>query len=228
VEVLTAQQSPGPDSGRNTGSHPGADSDSEIRPAVAEAVSTAISALVTAAVTQAFREEWGRVVATLIRVTGDWDLAEECAQEAFAVALTQWQSDGIPRRPGAWLTTVARRTALNRLRRSSTETVKLREVAVTTEPPAIQPWGDDDIPDDRLRLIFTCAHPALPLAARVALTLRTLAGLTTAEIARAFLVPEPTRRSAWSAPSRRSASPASPMRCRSARRSPPGSTACSR
>jgi len=192
VEVLTAQQSPGPDSGRNTGSHPGADSDSEIRPAVAEAVSTAISALVTAAVTQAFREEWGRVVATLIRVTGDWDLAEECAQEAFAVALTQWQSDGIPRRPGAWLTLVARRTALNRLRRSSTETVKLREVAVTTEPPAIQPWGDDDIPDDRLRLIFTCAHPALPLEARVALTLRTLAGLTTAEIARAFLVPEPT------------------------------------
>ena len=127
-----------------------------------------------------------------IRLTGDWDLAEECSQEAFALALKQWPSDGVPRRPGAWLTTVARRTALNRIRRASTEAVKLQEVAMTTAPPGPADSEEEDIPDDRLRLIFTCAHPALALEARVALTLRTLAGLTTAEIARAFLVPEPT------------------------------------
>jgi RNA polymerase sigma-70 factor (ECF subfamily) len=108
-------QETGPDSGTGTGA--------------------TVTAAVTEAVTAAFREEWGREVATMIRVTGDWDLAEECAQEAFAVALKQWQSDGIPVRPGAWLTTVARRTALNRLRRSSTEEVKLQEVAMTPAPP---------------------------------------------------------------------------------------------
>ena len=144
------------------------------------------------AVAAAFREEWGRVVAALIGMTGDWDLAEECAQEAFASALKAWPRDGVPRRPGAWLTTVARNRALDRLRRSAAEAVKLREVA--TLAPADNPGQDDDsgIRDDRLRLMFTCCHPALPLEARVALTLRTLAGLTTAEIARAFLVPEAT------------------------------------
>jgi len=147
-----------------------------------------------AAVTEAFREEWGRVVAALIGMTGDWDLAEECAQDAFAQALKTWARDGVPRRPGAWLTTVARNRALDRLRRGAAETAKLREAATLslTEDPG--PAGDDDsgIRDDRLRLMFTCCHPALPLEARVALTLRTLAGLTTAEIARAFLVPEQT------------------------------------
>jgi RNA polymerase sigma-70 factor, ECF subfamily len=144
------------------------------------------------AVAEAFREEWGRVVAALIGMTGDWDLAEECAQEAFASALKAWPRDGVPRRPGAWLTTVARNRALDRLRRSAAEAAKLREVA--TLAPAGDPGQDDDsgIRDDRLRLMFTCCHPALPLEARVALTLRTLAGLTTAEIARAFLVPEAT------------------------------------
>ena len=144
------------------------------------------------AVAEAFREEWGRVVAALIGMTGDWDLAEECAQEAFASALKAWPRDGVPRRPGAWLTTVARNRALDRLRRSAAEAAKLREVAALA--PADDPGRDDDsgIRDDRLRLMFTCCHPALPLEARVALTLRTLAGLTTAEIARAFLVPEPT------------------------------------
>ena len=144
------------------------------------------------AVAAAFREEWGRVVAALIGMTGDWDLAEECAQEAFASALKAWPRDGVPRRPGAWLTTVARNRALDRLRRSAAEAVKLREVAALA--PADDPGQDDDsgIRDDRLRLMFTCCHPALPLEARVALTLRTLAGLTTAEIARAFLVPEAT------------------------------------
>jgi len=133
-------------------------------------------------------------VAALIGMTGDWDLAEECAQDAFAQALKTWARDGVPRRPGAWLTTVARNRALDRLRRGAAETAKLREAATLslTEDPG--PAGDDDsgIRDDRLRLIFTCCHPALPLEARVALTLRTLAGLTTAEIARAFLVPEQT------------------------------------
>jgi RNA polymerase sigma-70 factor, ECF subfamily len=145
-----------------------------------------------AAVAGAFRQEWGRVVAALIGMTGDWDLAEECAQDAFAQALKTWPRDGVPRRPGAWLTTVARNRALDRLRRGATETARLREAAALSIPA--DPYSDDDsgIADDRLRLIFTCCHPALALEARVALTLRTLAGLTTAEIARAFMVSEET------------------------------------
>ncbi|MEU9839636.1 sigma-70 family RNA polymerase sigma factor [Actinomadura sp. NPDC048032] len=141
------------------------------------------------AVAAAFREEWGRVVATLIRMTGDWDLAEECAQEAFARALERWPDDGVPRRPGAWLTTTARNHALNRIRRGATETAKLRELgAMADAEEGPDPGGP---PDDRLRLVFTCCHPALPVEARVALTLRTVLGLTTGEIARAFLVAEP-------------------------------------
>jgi RNA polymerase sigma-70 factor, ECF subfamily len=152
-----------------------------------------VSRDVEAAVADAFRSEWGRVVATLIRMTGDWDLAEECVQDAFAVALERWARDGVPRRPGAWLTTTARNRALDRLRRGSTEAAKLKEVAMLSHAGGPDDDGDDgSVRDDRLRLIFTCCHPALPLEARVALTLRTLAGLTTAEIARAFLVPEPT------------------------------------
>ncbi len=149
------------------------------------------------AVAVAFREEWGQVVATLIRVTGDWDLAEECAQDAFAQALDRWRRDGVPRRPGAWLTTTARNRALDVLRREAVGAAKLREVAVLArDEPSYEPEdgsGDGSgVQDDRLRLIFTCCHPALPIEARVALTLRTLAGLTTPEIARAFLVPEAT------------------------------------
>jgi RNA polymerase sigma-70 factor (ECF subfamily) len=150
------------------------------------------------AVAAAFRDEWGRIVATVIRTTGDWDLAEECAQDAFARALERWPVDGVPRNPGAWLTTTARNRAIDRLRRASVGARKLEEVAAVSErgeEREIRREVDDDgsgIVDDRLRLIFTCCHPALPLEARVALTLRTLAGLTTAEIARAFLVPEPT------------------------------------
>jgi RNA polymerase sigma-70 factor, ECF subfamily len=146
------------------------------------------------AVAEAYRREWGRVVATLIATTGDWDLAEECAQDAFAQASARWPRDGVPRNPGAWLTTVARNRALDRLRRARTEAAKLRELAAMSQiDQRLDPPGEaGDIPDDRLRLIFTCCHPALPLDARVALTLRTLAGLTTAEIARAFLVPEAT------------------------------------
>ena len=149
---------------------------------------------VEAAVAKAFREEWGRIVATLIRTTGDWDLAEECAQEAFARALETWPRDGIPRRPGAWLTTTARNRALDRLRRKTTGAAKLQEVALVShsDEPGYDANDESGIRDDRLRLIFTCCHPALPLEARVALTLRTLAGLSTAEIARAFLVSETT------------------------------------
>jgi RNA polymerase sigma-70 factor (ECF subfamily) len=135
-----------------------------------------------------YRQEWGQVVATLIRVTGDWELAEECAQEAFAAALERWPKDGVPDRPGAWLTTTARNRAIDWLRREAVGAQKLQEVAAMThdsEPPY-------DVPDDRLRLMFTCCHPALAMEARVALTLRTLAGLSTTEIARAFLVPETT------------------------------------
>ena len=130
------------------------------------------------------------MVATVIQLTGDWDLAEECAQDAFAKAAERWPRDGVPRRPGAWLTTVARNRALDRTRRDVLGASKLKEVAVLRA-------GDngttvEDVPDDRLRLMFTCCHPALAIEAQVALTLRTLAGMTTPEIARAFLVPEPT------------------------------------
>src|SRR3984957_11190636 len=152
------------------------------------------------AVAAAFREEWGKVVATLIRTTGDWDLAEECAQDAFAMALQRWPRDGIPGRPGAWLTTAARNRAIDVLRRKAVGAAKLREVAAMSVDPF--PSGDpfasaldhdeSGVPDDRLRLMFTCCHPALSLEARVALTSPTLAGLTTAEIARAFLASEPT------------------------------------
>jgi len=157
-----------------------------------------VSADVKAAVDAAFRDEWGRVVATLIRTTGDWDLAEECAQDAFAMALQRWPSDGIPGRPGAWLTTTARNRAIDVLRRRTAGAAKLREVAALSPPDsdsssAFEPQTDHSgVSDDRLRLMFTCCHPALSLEARVALTLRTLAGLTTAEIARAFLSSEAT------------------------------------
>ncbi|HEX3649884.1 MAG TPA: RNA polymerase sigma factor [Pseudonocardiaceae bacterium] len=146
-----------------------------------------------AEITAVFREERGRIVATLIRMTGDWDLAEECVQDAFAQALEKWPRDGVPHRPGAWLTTAARNRALDRLRRSAVEATKLREVAGLLDTNGDDHDTDDSgITDDLLRLVFTCCHPALTIEARVALTLRTIAGLTTAEIARAFLVPEPT------------------------------------
>ena len=145
-----------------------------------------------AAVAEAFRSEWGRVVAYLIGVTGNWDLAEECAQDTFAKALERWPRDGIPASPAGWLKTTARNRAYDVLRRAAVGEAKLREMAMTT----LRVGGDEDdgsgIGDDRLRLMFTCCHPALPIEAQVALTLRTLAGLTTAEIARAFLVPQET------------------------------------
>ena len=147
-----------------------------------------------ASAARAHREEWGRIVATLIRITGDWALAEDCAQDAMAKALERWPRDGVPANPGAWLTTVAKNRAVDRLRRAASEADKLREVAVMNELGSWDPEAAEapEIEDDRLRLVFTCCHPALALDARVALTLRTVAGLTTEEIARAFLVPTPT------------------------------------
>lgn len=144
---------------------------------------------VRAAVDAAYRDEWGQVVATLIGLTGDWDLAEDCAQDAFAAALATWARDGVPARPGAWLTTTARHRAIDRLRRDSMGAAKVRQVAVLERDPIVP--VAEEIPDERLRLIFTCCHPALPFPARVALTLRTLAGLSTGEIAKAFLTAEP-------------------------------------
>ena len=151
-----------------------------------------MTADVEAVVAAAFRDEWGRVLATLIRVTGDWDVAEECAQDAFVVALESWRRDGVPRNPGAWLTTTARNRAIDRARRTATGASKLREVTVLSSGDEPFRPEDSGVTDDRLRLIFTCCHPALSVDAQVALTLRTLCGLTTAEIGRAFLLPEPT------------------------------------
>jgi len=140
-----------------------------------------------------YADGWSRIVATMIRFTGgDWNLAEECAQEAFAQALRRWPDEGIPRQPLAWLTTAARNRAIDTLRRASTEAAKLRQWAAE-EAEAPPPYTrDSEIPDERLELMFTCCHPALNLDAQVALTLRSLAGLSTADIARAFLVSERT------------------------------------
>ena len=125
-------------------------------------------------------------------MTGDWDLAEESAQDAYALALDRWRRDGVPRNPGAWLTTAARNRAVDRLRRAATGTAKLQEIAVLSPPQEPEDSDESGVADDQLRLIFTCCHPALAIEAQVALTLRTLAGLTTGEIARAFLMPEAT------------------------------------
>jgi RNA polymerase sigma-70 factor (ECF subfamily) len=146
------------------------------------------------ALAEAFRADWGRVVATLIGALGDWDLAEDAAQEAFAAALPAWRRDGVPDVPRAWLVTTARRRAIDRIRRDRTGAGKLRELAVeeAAELDVDLDALDSGIADDRLRLLYTCCHPALSLEAQVTLALRTLCGLTTAEIARTFGVPEAT------------------------------------
>ena len=139
---------------------------------------------------QAFRDEWGRVLAGLIGFLGDFDLAEEAAQEAFAIAAERWPRDGAPEHPRAWLMTTARNRAIDRIRRDRTLAEKTRMLEV---PEAVEYEMDETaIPDERLELMFTCCHPALSLEAQVALTLRALGGLTTDEIAHAFLVPKPT------------------------------------
>jgi len=147
-----------------------------------------------AALEAVYRSDWGRIVATLIRLVGDFDTAEEAAQEAFAAAVDQWRAHGVPEFPRAWIIQTARHKAIDRLRRRTRFEEKLESYATsgfsrTLEEPD---YDTNEIPDDRLRLIFTCCHPALALEAQVALTLRTLGGLETDEIARAFLVPVAT------------------------------------
>ena len=147
-----------------------------------------------AVVDSVYRSDWGRIVATLIRLVGDFDLAEEAAQEAFAAAVNQWRASGVPEFPRAWIIQTARHKAIDRLRRRTRFEEKLESYATSGFSRTIQELDYDtsEIPDDRLRLIFTCCHPALALDAQVALTLRTLGGLETDEIARAFLVPTAT------------------------------------
>lgn len=149
---------------------------------------------VAQAIAAVYRAEWGRIVAILIRLVGDFDLAEEAAQEAFAAAVNQWETSGIPALPRAWMIRTARYKAIDRLRRRTRLAEKLEWYAASGLIPASEEptYDSDEIPDDRLRLIFTCCHPALEIDAQVALTLRMLGGLETDEIARAFLVPTTT------------------------------------
>lgn len=151
-------------------------------------------ALDTAAAVEAlYRSDWGRIVATLIGLVGDFDLAEECAQDAFAVALDQWPTSGVPEFPRAWIVQTARHKAIDRIRRRARFAEKVESYAYRLVPTVREPdYETNEIPDDRLRLIFTCCHPALALEAQIAMTLRTLCGLQTDEIARAFLVPVAT------------------------------------
>ncbi len=148
----------------------------------------------SAAIDAVYRSDWGGIVATLIRLVGDFDLAEEAAQEAFAAAVDQWQASGVPESPRAWIIQTARHKAIDRLRRRTRFEQKLESYAASSVIQSVEEPDDDtsEIPDDRLRLIFTCCHPALALEAQVALTLRMLGGLETDEIARAFLVPAVT------------------------------------
>ncbi|WP_435796079.1 RNA polymerase sigma factor [Micromonospora zamorensis] len=163
------------------------------RPVRPPAPAGAVAAAAAQAAGDASVEAYPRIVATLIRVTGDWALAEDCAQEALAVALERWPTDGVPTNPGGWLMTVARNRALDVLRRATVERRKLHDLALLTPPEGQpDPEAPEDVVDDRLRLIFTCCHPALAIEARVALTLRTVCGVPTGDIARLLLVNEST------------------------------------
>jgi RNA polymerase sigma-70 factor, ECF subfamily len=150
-----------------------------------------LSAATEDVVDRLFRRESGRAVATLIRAVGSFDLAEDAVQDAFAIALERWPRDGVPDNPGAWITTTARHRAIDRIRREQTGRAKSESAE---QLRALEGLSDEmqEIPDERLRLVFTCCHPALPMESRIALTLRTVGGLSTREIARAFLSPEST------------------------------------
>jgi RNA polymerase sigma-70 factor (ECF subfamily) len=142
------------------------------------------------AVETVFREHYGRAVAVLVRLLGDIDAAEEAVQDAFTTAVARWPADGVPPSPAAWIITTARNRAIDRLRREGSRADRYAQAALLQGEP--EPREEGPVPDDRLRMVFTCCHPALAVPAQVALTLRLLGGLTTAEIAAAFLVPEPT------------------------------------
>src|SRR4030095_8996363 len=146
------------------------------------------------AIDTVYRSDWGRIVAALIRLVGDFDVAEEAAQEAFTAAVDQWRVSGVPDFPRAWIIQTARHKAIDRIRRRTRFEEKLESYALSEMNPTVEEpvFDTDEIPDERLRLIFTCCHPALAPEGQVALTLRLLGGLETDEIARAFLVPEPT------------------------------------
>jgi RNA polymerase sigma-70 factor, ECF subfamily len=146
------------------------------------------------AVDEVYRSDWGRIVATLIRLFNDFDVAEEAAQEAFAVAVNQWRTSGIPEAPRAWIIQTARHKAIDRIRRRTRLAEAVQSMSASGLSQAVEEpdYDSAEIPDDRLKLMFTCCHPALGLEAQVALTLRTLGGLETDEIARAFLVPPVT------------------------------------
>jgi RNA polymerase sigma-70 factor (ECF subfamily) len=163
------------------------------------------------------RQEYGQLLATLIGWLGDFELAEEALQDAFLAAMEHWPREGVPHKPGAWLTTTARRKAIDRLRRSRSHAVEPEQLERL--PPAqlavTEDFDDvDEIPDERLKLIFTCCHPALPLEQQIALTLHTLGGLTTAEIAALSWCRRRRWRSGWCAPSAKSKTPASRTTCR--------------
>jgi RNA polymerase sigma-70 factor, ECF subfamily len=169
---------------------------------------------VVAILEQTFRDEWGGVVATLIRFLGDFDLAEEAAQEAFAIAAERWPRQGFPDNRRAWLITTARNRSVDRIRRTQTLAAKASLLQLQAAPEnAMDP---STFPDERLELIFTCCHPALSTEAQIALTLRSLGGLTTDEIARAFLVPESTMAQRLVRASARSKPPPSRSGCRPA------------
>jgi RNA polymerase sigma-70 factor, ECF subfamily len=158
-----------------------------------EILQSSMSTDAAVAVEEVYRSDWGRIVATLIGLVGDFDLAEECAQEAFATAVHQWQESGVPEFPRAWIIQTARHKAIDRIRRQKNFEDKLETYSHESGPEFEEPdYDSTQIPDDRLRLIFTCCHPALAPEAQIGLTLRTLCGLETHEIARAFLVPEAT------------------------------------
>lgn len=173
-----------------------------------------------------FRAEYGRAVAVLVRLLGDIDLAEEAVQEAFAVAVERWPTTGPPPSPAGWLITTARNRAIDRLRREASRTERQAQAALlyAADPPA----EEGPVRDDQLRLIFTCCHPALAPAARVALTLRLLGGLSTAEIARAFLVPEPTMAQRLVRAKSKIRNAGIPYRCPATPTCPTGCTASSR
>jgi len=151
-----------------------------------------VAADVDAFVAAFYRSDWARILATVIRLTGDFAIGEEATQGAFEAAVQRWRSDGLPEQPRAWIIRTARNIAIDRIRRKRVLAGKLESYAIELEVSSPEPELPLEIPDDRLRLIFTCCHPALALEAQVALTLRTLLGLDTEEIARAFLVPAPT------------------------------------